>query len=77
MTIGVGLILTVLGVIFTRQIAVFLGAEGEILEHCVSYGRLLLFALGAFMLQNVFQSFLVTAEKPTFGLFITVIAGIF
>ncbi len=75
-TIGVGLILTVLGVIFTRQIAVFLGAEGEILEHCVKYGRLLLLGLCAFMLQNVFQSFLVTAEKPTFGLVITVITGV-
>lgn len=75
-TIGVGLILTILGVIFTRQIAVFMGAEGEILKYCIQYGRLLLLGLGAFMLQNVFQSFLVTAEKPTFGLVITVIAGI-
>lgn len=75
-TIGVGLLLTVLGVIFTRQIAEFLGAEGEILEHCIKYGRLLLLALVPFMLQNVFQSFLVTAEKPTFGLVITVIVGV-
>lgn len=74
-TIGVGLVLTILGVIFTRQIAILLGAEGEILKHCVTYGRLLLLALVPFMLQNVFQSFLVTAEKPTFGLIITLIAG--
>ena len=74
-TIGVGLVLTVLGVIFTRQIAILLGAEGEMLKHCVTYGRLLLLALVPFMLQNVFQSFLVTAEKPTFGLIITVLAG--
>lgn len=75
-TIGVGLVLTVLGVIFTRQIAILLGAEGEMLDYCVTYGRLLLLALVPFMLQNVFQSFLVTAEKPTFGLVITVIAGL-
>ena len=74
-TIGVGLVLTILGVIFTRQIAILLGAEGEMLKHCVTYGRLLLLALVPFMLQNVFQSFLVTAEKPTFGLIITLIAG--
>ena len=74
-TIGVGLVLTILGVIFTRQIAILLGAEGEMLKHCVTYGRLLLLALVPFMLQNVFQSFLVTAEKPTFGLVITLIAG--
>lgn len=75
-TIGVGLLLTVLGVIFTKQIAGFLGAEGKMLEYCVKYGRILLLALVPFMLQNVFQSFLVTAEKPTFGLVITVIAGV-
>ena len=75
-TIGVGLLLTVLGVIFTRQIAGFLGAEGEMLEYCTKYGRILLLALVPFMLQNVFQSFLVTAEKPMFGLIITVIAGV-
>lgn len=74
-TIGVGLVLTILGVIFTRQIAILLGAEGEMLKHCVTYGRLLLLALVPFMLQNVFQSFLVTAEKPTFGLIITLIVG--
>ena len=74
-TIGVGLVLTIIGVIFTRQIAILLGAEGEMLKHCVTYGRLLLLALVPFMLQNVFQSFLVTAEKPTFGLVITLIAG--
>lgn len=75
-TIGVGLLLTFFGVVFTRQIAIFLGAEGKMLEYCVKYGRILLLALVPFMLQNVFQSFLVTAEKPTFGLVITVIAGV-
>ena len=74
-TIGVGLVLTILGVIFTRQIAILLGAEGEMLKHCVTYGRLLLLALVPFMLQNVFQSILVTAEKLTFGLIITLIVG--
>lgn len=75
-TVILGVILTVLGVIFTKKIAIFFGAEGEMLKHCVTYGRLLLIALVPFMLQNVFQSFLVTAEKPTFGLIITVISGI-
>ncbi len=75
-TIIVGLVLTVLGVLFTEKIAVLLGAEGEILKHCVTYGRLLFLALVPFMLQNVFQSFLVTAEKPAFGLVITVISGV-
>lgn len=75
-TIVVGVILSVLGVIFTRDIAIMLGATEDLLEPCVTYGRILLVALVPFMLQNVFQSFLVTAEKPKFGLIVTVTAGL-
>ena len=71
-----GIAMSVLGIIFTREIALFLGATEELLEHCVVYGRLLLVGLTAFMLQNTFQSFLVTAEKPDLGLKITIAAGI-
>ena len=75
-TIIVGVILSVLGIVFTREIAIVLGATDDLLEYCVIYGRVLLIALTAFMLQNVFQSFLVTAEKPKLGLLTTVIAGL-
>lgn len=75
-TIIVGVILSVLGVIFTRDIAILLGATEDLLEPCVTYGRILLIALVPFMLQNVFQSFLVTAEKPKLGLIVTVAAGL-
>lgn len=75
-TIIVGIVLSVLGILFTREIAIALGATPDLLEHCVTYGRLLLVAIIPFMLQNVFQSFLVTAEKPTLGLVVTVIAGL-
>ncbi len=74
-TIGSGIILTVIGLIFIRPIAAAMGADGSMLEGCVLYGRILLISLTAFMLQNVFQSFLVTAEKPNLGLAITVGAG--
>ena len=75
-TIIVGVILSVLGIIFTRNIAIAMGATGNLLEYCVTYGRILLIAITAFMLQNVFQSFLVTAEKPKLGLIITIVAGL-
>ncbi|MBQ2902142.1 MAG: MATE family efflux transporter [Agathobacter sp.] len=71
-----GIAMSVVGIIFTREIAIFLGATEDLLEHCVIYGRLLLVALTPFMLQNVFQSFLVTAEKPDLGLKITIAAGL-
>ena len=68
--------LAVIGIAFMRQIAVLLGAEGELLDCCVVYGRILMLALPAFVLQNEFQSFLITAERPRLGLWITVAAGV-
>ena len=71
-----GIIMGALGVILLRPISIMLGAEGEMLECCVRYGRIVLPAIPAFMLQNLFQSFFVVAEKPKLGLFVTVIAGV-
>lgn len=75
-TLLVGAVLTVVGVIFIRPISVFLGATEGMLEACVVYGRINLLFMPSFMLQNVFQSFLITAEKPKLGLFFTVAAGV-
>lgn len=74
--IAIGMLLTVLGIIFLRPVAALVGAEGKILEDCVVYGRVLLIALIPFVLQNAFQSFLVVAERPKMGLLISVAAGI-
>lgn len=71
-----GIIIAALGFIFIRPIAVFLGAEGVMLENCVLYGRIELIALPAYILQHEFQSFFVTAEKPQLGLAVTVAAGV-
>lgn len=71
-----GIVLAVLGIVFMPQIATLLGAEGEMLENCVLYGRIILVALPAFMLQMEFQSFFITAEKPQLGLVVTVAAGV-
>ena len=75
-TLAVGVFLSITGIIFIENIASLLGAEGELLENCVLYGRIILLTLPAFMLQNVFQSFFVTAEKPHFGLLFTIGAGV-
>lgn len=72
----VGIILSVTGIIFIKPIASLLGAEDNMLNDCVVYGRTILIALTAFLLQNCFQSFLVVAEKPTMGLIISVIVGV-
>ena len=71
-----GIVITVLGQIFLRPAAIILGAEGQLLEDSVLYGRIILSALPAFVLQMAFQSFFVTAEKPKLGLVATVAAGV-
>lgn len=73
--IGAGII-SVLGFAFIRPLAVMLGAKGEILECCVLYGKILIPTTFAFILQNEFQAFMIVAEKPQLGLFITVGAGV-
>lgn len=71
-----GIILSIAGLFLLRPIAVLLGATGELVDLCVLYGRILLISLTPFLLQNVFQSFFVTAEKPQLGLGVTVAAGL-
>jgi len=53
-----------------------LGATGQILEDCVTYGSLVQLALPAYVLQYAFQSFCITAEKPNLSLTMMVAAGI-
>lgn len=71
-----GIFFAAVGMIFIRPIAVMLGAEGAILDNCVVYGRIVLCALPFLVLQFLFQSFFVAAEKPRMGLFVIVAAGV-
>lgn len=72
----IGLVLAVLGFVFARPIASALGAEGAILNNCVIYARIILVALPFFVLQVMFQSFFVAAQKPHLGLIVTVSSGV-
>ncbi len=73
---GLGVIIAVLGFIFIRPISILLGAQGELLENCVVYARIILVALPFYVCQLLFQSFFVTAEKPHLGLAVTVSSGL-
>ena len=75
-TVVLGVCITIPGIIFIEPVAVLLGADEAMLPYCVTYGRIILVAQTAFMLQALFQSFLVTAERPTLGLLVTVGAGV-
>ena len=71
-----GILFAILGIVFIRPIASTLGAKGELLENCVVYAGIILAALPFYVLQLLFQSFFVTAEKPQLGLIVTVSAGL-
>ena len=73
---GLGLVLAILGFVFIRPIAALFGAEGELLDNCVLYARIIICALPFYVLQMMFQSFSVAAEKPQLGLLVTVSAGL-
>ncbi len=75
LTIAVGTVLAVVVSLLLRPLVSALGAEGEMLENCVLYGRIILCALPAQMLQFEFQNFFVTAEKPKLGLVFTISSG--
>lgn len=76
LTLGSGLVLSILGVALMEPISRLLGATDAMLVDCVRYGRVVLAFNAAFMLQNVFQAFLIAAEKPKLGLYATVAAGV-
>lgn len=73
---ALGVIFAILGIVFIRPISALLGAEGELLENCVVYARIILCALPFYVLQLLFQSFFPAAEKPQLGLAVTVFAGV-
>ena len=84
-TVVIGIVLAVMGVFIARPVAELFAAKEQdlspeektrLIEYCTIYARIILSALPAFMLQNAFQGFFVTAEKPKLGLYVTLLAGI-
>lgn len=75
LTLILGILVSTILIILTPKIAILLGAEGEMIDYCVTYGRICLAFQTCFIVQNAFQSFFVTAEKPHLGLILSIISG--
>lgn len=71
-----GVVLALIGFAVLRPFAVWMGAEGALLENSLIYGRILLAGLPFYVLQYEFQCLFATAQKPRLGLFVTVAAGV-
>lgn len=83
-TVGIGIVLSIVGMFVVRPVATLFASmeeelsaveKAQLVDYCVVYARIILAALPAFMLQNAFQGFFVTAEKARLGLYVTVTAG--
>ena len=71
-----GVVTTLICLPLLRPLLILLGADGEMLDMAVVYSRIIIAANTCFMVQNLFQSFFIAAEKPKLGLYVTVLAGI-
>lgn len=70
-----GIVLGILGAMIAPWICRLLGATEEMMPYAVQYTRINMLSLPLFMLQRMFQSFMITAERPHMGLVVTVISG--
>ncbi len=75
-TFATGIIFALGFFFLLRPIAAVIGATGAVLEDAVIYSKIIIIALPFFMLQNLFQSFFIAAEKPKLGFLFTVASGI-
>ena len=74
--LGLGVLLTIFGIAVLKGIVIKMGADDAMLRHCMIYGRIVLLGIRFYMLQNMFQNFLIAAEKPQLGLIVTIAAGV-
>ena len=71
-----GLLLSVIGQLFLKPVAVLQGAEGALLEHSLLYGRIYLLGTPACLVQFEFQALYQTSGKGRLGLKAAVVSGL-
>ncbi len=74
--LALGFLFAVAGFICAPYAASLLGADGDMQDDAVLYARIILISLPMNVLQYLFQSFMVTAERPVLGLRVTVFSGV-
>lgn len=76
LSIVLGVVFEIFGLLYVGKVAEFLGARGQLLEYSMTYGRIVLLALPAIILQFEFDCLFATAEKPKLGFYVTLAAGL-
>lgn len=75
-SIASGIIISIISNIYLKDIAIMLGAKDDLIEYCLTYGRIYLYGLPLLNLQYMFQALCVTSERPKVGLYATLSSGI-
>lgn len=75
-SIILGTLIAIVFELILRPVAAAMGASGQLLNDCVTYGRIIIIGIPFNILQMEFQTFFVTAEKPRLGLWATVASGV-
>lgn len=70
------IILTAVFLMWDENIYMMLGSDEELLPYCIEYGRIIVLGGPVWVMQVLFQSYLVTADRPHMGLWLSVAAGV-
>ena len=71
-----GVFVLILGLLFVEEIVMLLGATPILMDDCVTYLEIMMYFAPACMLQVQFQTFFVTAGKPSIGLVLAIAGGV-
>lgn len=72
----IGIFIAIVGNMFCNDIISFLGVSATQTSITLTYAKIIFSFAPAFFLQTAFQTFFVTAGKPSLGLIVTILAGV-
>ena len=76
--INVAMVMIIMALFFMWDESIYmkLGSDAELLPYCVEYGNIMVAVGPVWTLQILFQSYLVTADRPGMGLWLSVLGGV-
>ena len=76
LNVGLVALLTAGFFMIDEKIYMLMGSDEALLPYCVEYGNIMVAISPVWVMQVLFQSFLVTADKPKMGLCLSVVSGV-
>lgn len=69
------LVISAICILLVKPYCHLMGAEGAVYDNCIKYASIALPAAVFVVVQGILQSLLITAEKPTFAMVLTIVSG--